>query len=143
MLSMSENQLALIGSRERSRHGRFSYRKALLLTSSTITADLGCRGSLAWFGRQTHNLECVKKGATPRSREFESRPRHHKLKLRRCAIRSSFLKISVIYRVFGNWLLAKTAALESTTYEGVHGNEREFRPVDIEMAIFAYKTQCK
>ena len=38
--------------------------------------ELNSRGSLAWFGRQTHNLECVKKGATPRSREFESRPRH-------------------------------------------------------------------
>jgi hypothetical protein len=38
-----------------------------------------CRGSLAWFGRQTHNLE-NKKGANAqlsRGRGLESRPRHH------------------------------------------------------------------
>ena len=37
------------------------------------------RGSLAWFGRQTHNLE-NKKGANAqlsRGRGLESRPRHH------------------------------------------------------------------
>ena len=36
-----------------------------------------CRGSLAWLGRQTHNLEC-KRGhrPMPRSRGLESRPRH-------------------------------------------------------------------
>jgi hypothetical protein len=39
------------------------------------------RGSLAWFGRQTHNLENSKrKGANAqlsRGRGLESRPRHH------------------------------------------------------------------
>ncbi len=37
-----------------------------------------CRGSLAWFGRQTHNLE-NKRGKRPvsRGRGLESRPRHH------------------------------------------------------------------
>jgi hypothetical protein len=37
-----------------------------------------CRGSLAWLGRQTHNLEFVRgKRPTTRSRGLESRPRHH------------------------------------------------------------------
>jgi hypothetical protein len=36
------------------------------------------RGSLAWLGRQTHNLESQRgKRPTPRSRGLESRPRHH------------------------------------------------------------------
>lgn len=47
------------------------------------------------------------------------------------------------YQSFSNWLIAKTAELGSITYESIHGNESEFRPVDIEMAIFAYKTQCR
>lgn len=47
------------------------------------------------------------------------------------------------YQNFDNWLMAKAAELGSTTYEDIHNNKREFTPVDVEMAIFAYKTQCK
>ncbi len=44
-----------------------------------------CRGSLAWLGRQTHNLENINGGQTPMSRsrgleakiKRESRSRHH------------------------------------------------------------------
>ena len=41
-----------------------------------------CRGSLAWLGRQTHNLEC-KRGhrPMPRSRGLESRPRHQQFSI--------------------------------------------------------------
>jgi len=47
------------------------------------------------------------------------------------------------YQSFNDWLLLKTVELGSTTYEDICGNERKFRPVDVEMAIFTYKTQCK
>ena len=47
------------------------------------------------------------------------------------------------YQNFNNWLLAKTAELDQATYKDIYGNERKFTPVDVEMAIFAYKTQCK
>src|SRR5208283_2345063 len=44
-----------------------------------------CRGSLAWLGRQTHNLENINGGQTPLSRsrgleakiKRDSRSRHH------------------------------------------------------------------
>lgn len=47
------------------------------------------------------------------------------------------------YQNYNNWLRAKAAELNLTTYKHVYGNERKFSPVDVEMAIFAYKTQCK
>jgi hypothetical protein len=48
--------------------------------------DSMCRGSLAWLGRQTHNLEFERgKRPTTRSRGLESRPRHH------CDVVVSFL----------------------------------------------------
>lgn len=47
------------------------------------------------------------------------------------------------YQNFNNWLMSKAAELDQTTYEDVYGNKRKFTPVDIEMAIFAYKTQCE
>ena len=43
--------------------------------------EMTCRGSLAWFGRQTHNLENTN-GANAqlsRGRGLESRPRHQEL----------------------------------------------------------------
>lgn len=46
------------------------------------------------------------------------------------------------YQNFSNWLLAKIAELDQSTYEGIYGNKRMFRPVDIEMVVFAYTTQC-
>ena len=47
------------------------------------------------------------------------------------------------YQNFSNWLMTKTVELGSTTYKDIYGDEGEFRPVDVEMAIFAYKTQCR
>ena len=47
------------------------------------------------------------------------------------------------YQSFNNWLMAKTAELGSITYKDIYGDEIEFRPVDVEMAIFVYKTQCR
>ena len=47
------------------------------------------------------------------------------------------------YQNFNNWLMAKAAELDQATYEDVYGNKRIFTSVDVEMAIFAYKTQCK
>lgn len=47
------------------------------------------------------------------------------------------------YQNFSNWLREKTTSLARTTYKDVYGNERNFTPVDVEMAIFTYKTQCK
>ena len=47
------------------------------------------------------------------------------------------------YQNFNNWLMAKTSELRSTTYKDIRGDERKFAPVDVEMAIFAYKTQYK
>ena len=39
---------------------------------------VNCRGSLAWLGRQTHNLESHRgKRLIPRGRGLESRSRHH------------------------------------------------------------------
>lgn len=47
------------------------------------------------------------------------------------------------YQNFNDWLMLKVAELDQTTYEDIFGNKRKFTPVDIEMAIFAYKIQCK
>lgn len=47
------------------------------------------------------------------------------------------------YQNFNNWLMSKAAELDQTTYKDIYGNKKKFTPVDIEMAIFAYKTQCK
>ena len=47
------------------------------------------------------------------------------------------------YQNYNNWLRSKVAELNLATYEDIYGNEREFKPVDVEMAIFAYKSQCK
>ena len=47
------------------------------------------------------------------------------------------------YQNFNSWLMAKIVELNSTTFEDIYGNKRKFTPVDVEMAIFAYKTQCK
>ena len=47
------------------------------------------------------------------------------------------------YQNFNNWLIAKVAELDLAKYEDIYGNKRKFTPVDVEMAIFAYKTQCK
>ena len=45
--------------------------------SSSEPLNSRCRGSLAWLGRQTHNLEFARgKRPTTRSRGLESRPRH-------------------------------------------------------------------
>lgn len=47
------------------------------------------------------------------------------------------------YQNYNNWLRAKAAELDLTTYKDIYGNEIKFTPVDVEMAIFAYKTQWK
>lgn len=52
------------------------------------------------------------------------------------------LKNILEYQDFNSWLTVKVADLNSATYEDIYGNERKFTPVDVEMAIFAYKTQC-
>lgn len=47
------------------------------------------------------------------------------------------------YQNYNNWLRSKVAELNLATYKDIYGNEREFKPVDVEMAIFTYKSQCK
>jgi thermostable 8-oxoguanine DNA glycosylase len=51
------------------------------------------------------------------------------------------------YQKYHHWLQEKAKELEGTTYTGIDDKQQPFRPVDIEMAIFAYKktrkTQCK
>ena len=51
-----------------------------LTTGYRKRGESRCRGSLAWLGRQTHNLE-NNGGQRPvsRSRGLESRPRHQRL----------------------------------------------------------------
>jgi hypothetical protein len=47
------------------------------------------------------------------------------------------------YQKYHNWLQDKAKELESITYTDIDGKEQPFRPVDIEMAVFAHETQCK
>ena len=46
------------------------------------------------------------------------------------------------YQTFHNWLQMKVTELGEATYTDIYGSEQKFAPVDVEMAIFAYTTQC-
>lgn len=80
-----------------------------------------CRGSLAWLGRQTHNLEC-KRGhrPMPRSRGLESRPRHQFLLNRQATLIYTLarkqaqivqLKAGIEVHLGELWLLLKLAII--------------------------------
>ena len=62
------------GSDQIGQHGNIDLK---LQANSSEPQNKYCRGSLAWLGRQTHNLEFARgKRPTTRSRGLESRPRH-------------------------------------------------------------------
>ena len=68
------------GNDQLGQHGNIDLK---LQANSSELENQSCRGSLAWLGRQTHNLE-NNGGQTPdvqrsraRNEERESRPRHH------------------------------------------------------------------
>ncbi|MGB9842524.1 MAG: hypothetical protein ACPLKZ_07430 [Candidatus Bathyarchaeales archaeon] len=47
------------------------------------------------------------------------------------------------YQKFHNWLQKKAREIVGTTYTDIYGTQKNFTPVDVEMALFAFATQFK